>query len=76
MARFSTAIKRDCTGVTNRTLVQYLEAALRNKKKVIRPDWCSPIRWRIFGTWYKQYKARIRLTHYISEDKKNKGERQ
>lgn len=62
MGRVSNATYRDCAGVTNRALVQYLENALRHKGVAVRPDWCSPVRWRMFGVWYKQFKNRERLS--------------
>ena len=58
-------------GIDNERLLAYTSATLTQMKKrhergiVPRPDWCSPVRWRIFAAWYRSNedaKAYLRST--------------
>lgn len=40
-------------GVTNECLCKYINQCRARRQKVVRPDWCSPMRWRMFGQWLK-----------------------
>lgn len=65
------AVYAHTDGVNNERLLAYFSSALTRMKKrhergvVPRPEWCSPVRWRMFAGWLRtreDAKALVRAT--------------
>ncbi len=55
-------IHTNFSGVSNATLEKYVTYARRHEGVVVRPDWCSPTRWRMFAAWKRQQQERRGLS--------------